>query len=172
TGWRTPNGAGTGRPIYERISAMDPNLDLITVFAGTNDWGETGKPLVLGQFGDTDPAASLYGAVDNVFSQLINKYPTKTIAAFTPLPRGDAFNAPNGSGISLEQVADAIIKVAKKYSVPVLDLYRISSLFPWNDTANEFYFKAVGQPSGDRLHPNDAGHQILADKILAFLNTL
>ncbi|MBL3250348.1 SGNH/GDSL hydrolase family protein, partial [Klebsiella pneumoniae] len=51
TGWRTPNGAGTGRPIYERIGAMDPTLDLITVFAGTNDWGETGKPLVLGQFG-------------------------------------------------------------------------------------------------------------------------
>ncbi|MCU5181585.1 SGNH/GDSL hydrolase family protein [Bacillus toyonensis] len=172
TGWRTPNGAGTGRPIYERISAMDPNLDLITIFAGTNDWGETGKPLVLGQFGDTDPAASFYGAVDNVFSQLITKYPTKTIAAFTPLPRGDAFNGPNGSGITLEQIADAIIKVAKKYSIPVLDLYRTSSLFPWNDTANEYYFKAVGQTSGDRLHPNDVGHQILADKILAFLNTL
>ncbi|HDR6318322.1 TPA: SGNH/GDSL hydrolase family protein [Bacillus thuringiensis] len=172
TGWRTPNGAGTGRPIYERISAMDPNLDLITVFAGTNDWGETGKPLVLGQFGDIDPTTSFYGAVDSVFSQLINKYPTKTIAAFTPLPRGDAFNGPNGSGITLEQVADVIIKVANKYSIPVLDLYRKSSLFPWNDTANEHYFKAVGQSSGDRLHLNDAGHQILADKILTFLNML
>jgi len=172
TGWRTPNSAGTGRPIHERIGIMDPSLDLITVFAGINDWIQTGMPLVIGEFGDTDPAVSLYGAIENTLKQLITKYPTKTIAVFTPLPSGDAFNGPNSSGIYLEQVVDAIIKVANKYSIPVLDLYRKSSLFPWNDTANDIYFKAVGQADGDRLHPNDAGHKILSDKILTFLNSL
>lgn len=172
TGWRTPNSAGTGRPIYERISAMDSTLDLVTVFAGTNDWGQTGIPLVLGAFGDTNPSASLYGAIDNTLKQLVDKYPTKKIAVFTPLPRGDAFNGPNSAGIYLSQVADAIIQVSDKYSIRSLDLYRGSGLFPWNDAANEYYFKAVGQTSGDRLHPNDAGHADLADIILPFINSL
>jgi lysophospholipase L1-like esterase len=171
TGYFTPSASGGTNQIPNRISNMNNTADLITVFAGTNDWGEVGKSLVLGTFGDTDPNVSFYGAVDSSLIQLIAKYPTKTIAVFTPLPRGTSWGA-NASGVTMEQVVDAIIKVASKYSIPVLDLYRKSGLFPWNDTANDTLFKAIGQSSGDRLHPNDAGHQLLADKILSFLNSL
>lgn len=96
----------------------------------------------------------------------------KTIAVFTPRPRSDAFNATNSADIKLSQVADAIIQVANKYSIPVLDLYHNSSLFPWNATANQTYFSCATSPNGDGLHPNDVRYQLLADKILAFLNTL
>lgn len=174
TGWRTPSATGGTNAIYQRLESINTSADLITVFAGTNDWAEVGLPMTLGSLGDTSPSTSFFGAVDYVLNQLITKYPTKTIAVFTPLPRSDAwFNLPHGtSGITMENVADAIIAVANKYNIPFLDLYRTSSLFPWNATANDTYFKAVSKTSGDGLHPNDAGHQLLADKILAFLNTL
>lgn len=167
TGWRTPKSVGGSSAIYQRISGMAVNADLITVFAGTNDWSEVGIPMVLGSFGDTDPLASFYGAVDNVLSQLVTKYPTKTVAVFTPLQRSEAwYNLGHGtSTVTLEQISDAIIKVSNKYNVPVLDLYRLGNMYAQNAT-----FRTVMMPDG--LHPNDAGHQLLADKILSFINDL
>jgi lysophospholipase L1-like esterase len=161
----------TTNTFWERVATMGTSADLITVFGGTNDWNNIGKTLVLGSFGDTDGAASFYGAVDKTFSNLVAKYPTATIAAFTPLPRSDAFNTANvTTGITLKQVADAIKEVAAKYSIPVLDLYRNSGFFPWNATNNAAYFNAGS--GGDGLHPNTAGHKRIADQVLSFLNSL
>lgn len=240
TGWRTPSAySGFSNAIHQRIGSL-ATADLITVFAGTNDWGRVGKDMVLGAFGDTSAATSFYGAVDQVLNTLRTNFPTQTIAVFTPLERSDAWynlghtsTAPawaastvksannfvkptvnNGfvyvcttsgtasgseptwpttigatvtdgtvvwtcfgpltSTVSLQDVSTAIIKVANKYSVPVLDLYNNGgTLAPWNTTNNNTYFSYPGSGGvGDGLHPNDLGHQILADKILAFLNTL
>ncbi|WP_246309273.1 SGNH/GDSL hydrolase family protein [Paenibacillus alginolyticus] len=166
TGWFTPSGSGGTNQIFNRIAAMNASADLITVFAGTNDVASVGKAFVLGAYGDTDQTTSFYGAVDYTIKQLVIKYPTKTIAVFTPLQRDIASTA---YGVVTEAnmiaVADAIIKVAGRYSIPVLDLYRFGNMYPWN--AN---FKTAMMPDG--LHPNDAGHVAIADKILSFINTL
>lgn len=174
TGWYTPSwGGGHTDYFWNRVSGMDATADLITVFGGTNDWGDAGQPLVLGSLGDTSGSTSFYGAVDATLSQLITKYPTKTIAVFTPIPRQSAFpNVTSANGYTMQNVADAIIAVCSKYSIPCLDLFRKSNLAPWNTTANNTYFTAPSASSPDGLHPNDAGHKILADKILSFLNTL
>jgi lysophospholipase L1-like esterase len=87
TGYFTPSASGGTNAIYQRISSL-PSADLVTVFAGTNDWGQVGKTLVLGALGDTNGANSFYGAVDSTLSQLIAKYPSNTqIAVFTPIVR-------------------------------------------------------------------------------------
>lgn len=175
TGWFTPSGAGGTNAIYQRISSLASPVDLVTIFAGTNDWGQVGKTLVLGSYGDTNGANSFYGAVDSTLSQLINKYPTNTtIAVFTPIVRLNAqFDATNSAGVSMGQISDAIIQVCKKYSIPVLDLFRNSNpLAPWNTTNNNTYFADPRGDTPDGLHPNDAGHKIIADKVLSFLNTL
>lgn len=166
TGWFTPSSSGGTDVIYNRISGFSSNADLITVFAGTNDVANVGKTFVLGSYGDTDQNASFYGALDYTLKQLINKYPTKTIAVFTPLPR-DYASTTFGTVTETNMIAavDAIIKVTGRYSIPVLDLYRFGNMYPFNST-----FKTAIMPDG--LHPNDAGHQVLADKILSFLNTL
>lgn len=175
TGWRTPSSGGA-QAIYQRIPSMSSDLDLITVFAGTNDWGQTGTPLVLGSFGDTT-TSTLYGTIDNVIKQLVSKYLGKTIAVFTPLQRANGFVA-NSVGVTMEQIADAIIKVCNYYGVPVLDLYRNNNLSVWDSASNTYYFTPSGTsiPTGseaaDGLHPNDNGHKVLADKILSFLNRL
>lgn len=149
--------------IHQRIAGMS-NGDLITVFAGTNDWWRTdvtNKPL--GVYGDTT-VETFYGALDYTFNALINKYPTKTIAVFTPLQRNNVDSLNTGSK-SLEHYADAIVKVANKYSLPVLDLYRNGNFYARNSTFNTTFMP-------DGLHPNNAGHQRIADKVLAFINSL
>lgn len=237
TGWRTPSSFGGTNAIYQRLASIDASSDLITVFAGTNDWGEVGTIMNLGVMGDTT-TTSLYGAIDNVLSTLIANFPTKAIAVFTPLKRADGWynlshttSVPwvastansvnnivtpttanghvykctvagttgttepiwtttaggtvsdgtvtwqeigsNNSNTSMQQIADAIIAVCNKYAIPVLDLYRQASpLAPWNTTNNNTYFKDPRGDAADGLHPNDAGHKVLADKILSFLNTL
>ena len=60
---------------------------------------------------------------------------------------------------------DIIKEVARWYSLPVLDLFASSGLQPRVPVIQEKYVP-------DGLHPNDAGHVILADKIAAFLRAL
>jgi lysophospholipase L1-like esterase len=165
TGWFTPSSGATNQ-IFNRVSGFNSSADLITVFAGTNDVASVGKSFVLGAYGDTDQNTSFYGAVDYTIKQLVIKYPTKTIAVFTPLQRDvTSFTYGTVTENNMIAVADSIIKVAGRYSIPVLDLYRFGNMYPWD--AN---FQTAKMPDG--LHPNDAGHTALADKILSFLNTL
>ncbi|MGF6352487.1 lysophospholipase L1-like esterase [Paenibacillus sp. 4624] len=164
TGWRTPSVSGGTNAFYQRVPSLAAGADLITVFGGVNDWYQVGIPFVMGTFGDTDPAASFYGAVNNTITQLVTKYPTKTIAIITPIPCDNAWAA-NSAGVTLDQIAEAINKVAKRYSLPVLNLYHHSNVYAWDTN-----YKAYAMPDG--LHPNDNGHLALADKILAFINSL
>jgi len=57
---------------------------------------------------------------------------------------------------------DIIIEVAAQYSLPVLDLYATSGMQPENEACRNALIP-------DGLHPNDAGHVILARRIANFL---
>ncbi len=63
---------------------------------------------------------------------------------------------------SLKKYIDIIREVAEYYSLPVLDLYRESGIQPEIDEV-----RAAFMPDG--LHPNAAGHKMIADKLKAFL---
>lgn len=164
TGWRSPSSIGGTDAFHQRINSMNNNADLITVFGGTNDWGQAGITFVLGAITDTDPNVSFYGAVRYTIANLIAKYPTKTIAVFTPLPRDNSWG-PNGVGTTMAEVSEALIKVCKMYSVPCLDLLSGSNFSPWDSN-----FRTAMMPDG--LHPNNAGHELLANKILPFIKSL
>ena len=51
------------------------------------------------------------------------------------------------------------------YSLPVLDLYAMSGLQP-----NLQIIRQKFNP--DQIHPNDADHRMLADRIIGFLESL
>ena len=78
---------------------------------------------------------------------------------------------PRGEGNKKEDVGTlyryvAIIReVAEYYSIPVLDLFACSGLQPCVPIIRQMYLP-------DGLHPNDAGHVILAEKIADFLMVL
>ena len=67
-----------------RVAEMDPDADVIVVFGGTNDYGH--GDAALGRMSDrTDD--TFYGALHNLFIDIINKYPKAALVVMTPLHR-------------------------------------------------------------------------------------
>lgn len=144
-----------------RVAEMDPDADLIVVFGGTNDFGHGDAPF--GEFSDRT-ADTFCGALHVLYTALLEKYPDKQIMVMTPLHRSSE-NIPNMHGKILAEYVDMIRKAAEYYSLPVLDLWAVSGIQPAVPVMKEKYMP-------DGLHPNDAGHVILTNKIAKFIENL
>ena len=149
-----------------RVAAMDEQADVVVIFGGTNDYGH--GDAALGCFDDrTDD--TFYGALHNLYSDLIAKYPTAQLVVMTPLHRLGENEAYNTWGLRsvgcLEDYVDIICEVAGYYGIPVLDLHRLSGLQPEVPQLKERYMP-------DGLHPNDAGHALIHSRLKGFLETL
>ena len=149
-----------------RVAAMDEEADVVVIFGGTNDYGH--GDAALGCFDDrTDD--TFYGALHNLYSDLIAKYPTAQLVVMTPLHRLGENEAYNTWGLRsvgcLEDYVDIICEVAGYYGIPVLDLHRVSGLQPEVPQLKERYMP-------DGLHPNDAGHALIHSRLKGFLETL
>ena len=149
-----------------RVASMDETADVVVVFGGTNDYGH--GDAAIGCFDDrTDD--TFYGALHNLYSDLIAKYPAAQLVVMTPLHRVGENKAYNDFGVrcvgSLEDYVDIIMEVAGYYGIPVLDLHRVSGIQPENPVLREAY-------TPDGLHPNDAGHELLYIRLKGFLETL
>lgn len=138
-----------------RVPEMDPDADIVVVFGGTNDYGHGDAPL--GEMSDRT-VWTYYGALHVLFTALIEKYPAAQIVVLTPLHRDDEEKRTP----ALKPFVDATRQVAEFYSLPVLDLWANYGIQPRIPVMKEMYVP-------DGLHPNDAGHAILANKLRAFL---
>ena len=149
-----------------RCTGMDPAADAIVVMGGTNDFGHGDAPL--GTPDDRTPD-TFWGACHFLMRTLIETYPDARIVICTPLHRlnedsliGDRKSAPVAT---LKTYVDIIRAVAEYYSLAVCDLYACSGLQPRVELVRERFVP-------DGLHPNDAGHELLARHIAAFLSRL
>ena len=150
-----------------RSGQMDPDADIVAVFGGTNDFGHGDAPL--GHMEDRTPD-TFFGALHLLYAGLIARYPAARIVVLTPLhrlcedsPYGNGKKAVP-SGLLIDYVR-AIRQTAEYYALPLLDLYAASGLQPNVPVIRELYIP-------DGLHPNDAGHRVLAERIAAFLSAL
>lgn len=150
----------------ERYAEMDDDADVIVVFGGTNDYGHGDAPM--GQMSDRTPY-TFYGACHYLCEGLINKYPTAQVVIMTPLHRLNEENDINEMGLPknthLEDYVAVIKEVAEYYAIPVLDLWSVSGIQP-NIEANR---KALAP---DGLHPNEAGHRRIAQRLEGFLRSI
>ena len=149
-----------------RVASMDEEADVVVIFGGTNDYGH--GDAAMGCFDDrTDD--TFYGALHNLYSDLIAKYPTAQLVVLTPLHRLEENQPYNTWGLRavgcLEDYVDVICEVAGYYGIPVLDLHRVSGLQPEVPVLRERYMP-------DGLHPNDAGHRLLCSRLKGFLEAL
>lgn len=144
----------------QRALDMDPGADVVVVFGGTNDFGTGDAPL--GSFEDRTPD-TFYGACHTLYSTLLTRYPQAVIVVVTPLPRAVEQNEEQGK--TLLQYVQIIRQVACFYRLPILDLYDSSGLQPALPSVQQAYMP-------DGLHPNDAGHALLANWIEEFLTAL
>ncbi|MBE6584594.1 MAG: hypothetical protein E7649_06445, partial [Ruminococcaceae bacterium] len=159
-------------PLISRYDDI-AEADLITIFMGTNDYGHDTP---LGTINDMSDV-SFYGALNVIIPALQAKHPNAKIVFVTPLHRygygtnsatGEAHtfdNVPNGAGHTLEDYVNAIKEVCQKYGVDVIDMYSELDLDPSADETREYYME-------DGLHPNTAGHRLIAEFLEHALNTL
>ena len=150
-----------------RVDSMIPDADIVVVFGGTNDFGHGDAPF--GHIRDTDER-TFCGAYHNLCRKLIARYPQAQLVIMTPTHRDSEDNdTVNEWGIrlttNLRGYVDAILEIAAFYSIPVLDLFRVSGIQPRVPELKERYMP-------DGLHPNDAGHRLLAQALLGVLETL
>lgn len=168
------SGYQASNSIMGRVNTFESDSDLITVFAGTNDYNHGTVPL--GAVGDKTED-TLCGCIHLTFERLLNRFPTKTIAVFTPLSRSNCNGlneVENNRGYTLGQLSECIKEISHKFGIPVLDLYKESNLHPWISANNTMYFayQNDGVSAGDGLHPNDKGQKLIGDKIKNFINSL
>lgn len=164
-------------PMFSRALTMDADADYVFVFGGTNDFNG-GVPLgnlytLSGSTKNaTNDTSTFYGALHTLCVNLINRFPDKKIVLMTPLHREHFGGQPtefqtNAQGLYLTDYVNAIKEVGEWYSIPVLDLYATSGMNPNIPIHKEKFFSPT-----DGLHPKAEGHEVIANRIKAFLNTI
>ena len=161
-----PGEEGFGQYFGSRVASMDPDADIVVVWGGTNDFGHGDVPL--GTIDDRDNT-TFYGALHCLYRDLWEKFPKATIVVMTPLHRvgeHDTLNEHGNPAIApFKVIRDTIIEVAAYYSFPVVDLYATANLNPELPIIKETFMP-------DGLHPNDAGHERIASRLIGFLKAL
>ena len=150
----------------ERAKRMEGEPDVIVVFGGTNDFGHGDAQI--GTPEDRTPE-TFYGALHDLFTYLQTRYPRARIIVCTPSHRHNE-NNPRGDikpfdVAPLKTYVNIIREVAEEYSLPVCDFFRnlgINGRLPEHREAL--------MPDG--LHPNDAGHEMIADCLASFIQSI
>lgn len=171
------DGIGGTRIAHQRCASADPRQDLcfcgraaaydmagdvIVVFGGTNDYGHGNAPF--GADGNRTPD-TFCGAVDCLMRTLTSKYPDARIVFMTPTRRQYGEMPSPVTGRTLGEYAAAIGRAGKRHGIPVLDLYNSLPLDPDREEDRLRY-------TTDGLHPNDAGHELIARALHDFLSSL
>lgn len=155
-----------------RAFDMDTSADMVVVYGGVNDYIHGDAPF--GQLGDTTPA-TFCGGVYFLMNYLRETYGEKPVIFLAParcflrkevddrVASTHAKKLPGGK--PLLDYVDAMLATAKKFRIPVLDLYRDLGLDPHDPAVFDTY-------TVDGLHFNDAGHAVLAQRLQEFISSL
>ena len=159
TGYKKTEELNTA--FYQRINQIPTDADIITFFGSGNDLSLTlGTP--------TDSTTdTICGCMNKTFETLFERIPGAKVGVVLPCPWGPY--APTIQDNKMMLYAEALREVAKRYSIPVLDLYYGSNLRPWDETFKELYYK---RDDGNSVHPDEDGHKILANKFKMFIQSL
>ena len=144
-----------------RVAGMDEDADIIVIFGGTNDFGHGDAPF--GTFSDRTPD-TFCGALHTLYTSVIERWPAAHRVVITPLHRRGELEPKASNGRYFIDYVNAIRETAQYYSIPVLDLYASGEIQPAVPVLMEKFIP-------DGLHPSDAGHILLANRIRRFLET-
>lgn len=173
-----------GQSIYDSIQAMsiDPYVDLITLWAGTNDFG-FGVPL--GDFDEqivaqTRDVSTFYGAYIESVERLITLYPKARIVLIGTTPRvwgpentGIFYDYNNTmlNGHYLKDYVDSVKKIADWFGLPFLDLYRTSGINTKN--ISQYMFMQNSDGYDYYLHfNNEFGSIQIGKRIASFIESI
>lgn len=134
-----------------RSEIMYRDVDAVVVFGGTNDYGHGDA-----RFGnlDDEDIFTFCGAVNSLISKLSRNFPKAKLVFMTPIHRLNENEPSKPDGKVLKDYVDAIVEICARRGVSVINLFEINPLDPSDESI---------VPDG--LHPNDKGHEIMADVI-------
>ena len=155
-------------PFYKRISSYSQySPDLITIMGGINDLMFSSKQM--GEITDTT-ADTWLGAAYLLIQNIKATFPDIPYAIISPLPQmnyntADTSNKEYVFVKKLEQFCDY-------HNIPFLNLYNKSGFRPWDDDFRKTFTSCKQEQSGDGLHPNVKGHELIYPRIREFVKTL
>lgn len=154
--------------ILERISTMDENSDYIIFQGGVNDaWVSIPLGEMTTGYNDTYDETTFAGALESCFRTAQLRWKGKKIGYIV------THKQPGADNHNFKAFMDLAKEICKKWSIPYIDLFNESCLNAYlNDINNEYFQIQEGATNGDRCHPNEKGHQVIAPKIESWLKTL
>ena len=209
------NNQGRNGWTVQRFARMIDTLnipvgDIYTVFLGTNDWWH-GVPIgAWNDYQNSTGDSTVYGSFRILMNKLRSLNPAAPIVLVTPMPRADFVYIDNyknnawGSykakeGQTLEQVAAAVIDIARHEHLRFVDLYHDRRLaiprlvhykrlkdpqsgtyreypypaytsIPFDPSTDEYpYPEAAMEMTFDGLHPSDRGNAEIARRLTKVL---
>ena len=168
----------------DTIHSEYPDLDYLILDGGTNDAD------VIGRFsGDTPPSkfgawtatdfsgnydnTTFCGAVETMFFKALTYWPKAKIGFIVPMQMGTN----DGSSANRRKYFEEVLKIAEKWHIPVLDLWKISQM----DARLTAYYDpeitgdenvTAGKCYYDGQHPTSYGYELMQGKIDAWINSL
>ncbi len=194
--------------IAQKIDSLGlEKADIYTVFLGTNDWWSGNKIGAFTDYQNNTGAKTIYGAFRIITNKLRKLNPNAHIVLITPMQRADfvhIFDFQNNAygnykpkaEQTLEEVANAIVTIAKSENFELVDLYHDGQLaikdlinfkrlknpengtyqnyvypnyinIPFNPKTDEYPYPLDAQKlTFDGLHPSDKGYEVITDRIL------
>ena len=147
-----------------RAMLMEKEADKVFVFGGTNDYGH-GDALI-GRYEDKNPY-TFYGGLRCLIEKLLQIYGLNKLCFILPLKRFEESGVlckgvdKNILGKSLIEYVSIIKEVLEKYQIDYIDLYEYGIPKPLTKDGDDY--------TVDGLHPNDCGHQLIADRICEYI---
>ena len=149
------------------LAADFTGINYVCFAGGTNDYA---VGVEIGDFESTDTTKfipAIVASLQAVYASNPNAY----IVLLTPHFRmrdaswseNDAFLTPNKIGLTLNDYCDAIVEVARKYMIPVLDWRRQGQVI------NKYNYKAI---TTDYLHLTDYGYQENGHRVASWLENI
>lgn len=178
---------------------LGQSAQAIFIFAGTNDFfhsapmGQfyTERDTIVNVNGEMVPRrhrtfvmddSTFCGRINLVLSRMKHDHPLIPIIVMTPIHRAYANfsnatranvqpdeNFTNAEGLYIEDYVDALKHACQLWSVPCIDAFQLSGLYPLDA---ESYAQFFHDRDTDLLHPNATGHRRLGQLIEAQLRAL
>ena len=177
------NSFSDSRAFYHQIlyNMSTVNTDILTIMGGINDVmfqirdGHVDEDL--GTVNDTSESTTIAGYVYKTIELVRSRKIDIHMGIISPIP-SNAY-PPTVPNNKMEKYCKLLEDIAKKESIPYLDLYHSSNLRPWETKFNENYFSSdeINPSTGkkeisDGIHPNAEGHKFIYKMIMAFIEKL
>ena len=146
------------KDFLSRLNDIDVSSDILFVFGGVNDYGH-GEAA----FGDASDKSdyTFCGAVNKIVKVLLDKFGQDKLCFILPYKTYQC-DKPNKHDKTLKDYVYLLKRVLDKNNIDYINLYEDVFNQPLSDKEEEFIM--------DGLHPTLRGHQVIAKKVIEYLN--